>query len=160
MYDLIVIGGGPAGYTAAIKAAQEGLTVALIEKAQLGGTCLNRGCIPAKALLHASGSFSELKAAAGYGVKADNITFDAEAAYAHKDSVVARLRGGVEALVKANKIDLYVGGAEFISDTELKVEDKTLVASNYLIATGSLPRQYPYLALNTPLIATAYSMCL
>jgi dihydrolipoamide dehydrogenase len=142
-YQLIVIGGGPAGYTAAIKAAQEGMKVALIEKDKLGGTCLNRGCIPAKALLHASGSFRELKEAAAYGVIAEGISFDIEAAYKHKDSVVLRLRNGVESLIKANKIDYINDVAEFINNASIKVGEKTLTAENFLIATGSVPSSIP-----------------
>lgn len=91
MYDLIVIGGGPAGYVGAIRAAQDGMSVALIEKDQLGGTCLNRGCIPTKALLHYASAYAEAKKMSQYGVYASELSFDFDKMHQGKDDTVLTL---------------------------------------------------------------------
>lgn len=142
-YNVIVIGGGPGGYTAAIRAAQEGLKVALIEKDLLGGTCLNRGCIPTKALLHSTGKFSEFKASEVYGITADNISFDIRRAYQHKEDVVARLRNGLISLIKANKIEYIKGAGSFVDTHTIRTENGSIKGENIIIATGSLPSTIP-----------------
>ena len=109
MYDLIVIGGGPGGYTGAIRAAKLGMKVALIEKDKVGGTCLNRGCIPTKALLHASAVFEEAKEGASIGISADGLSYDLPSMYAYKQQVVEKLRSGVESLLKSTKTALLRG---------------------------------------------------
>ena len=103
MFDLVVLGGGPAGYTAAIRAAKLGMSVALVEKSDVGGTCLNRGCIPTKSLLHSSSLYASRAEWAELGVNAAEVTFDENAAYARKDNIVASLRGGVEKLLSAGE---------------------------------------------------------
>lgn len=100
-FQVAVLGGGPGGYEAAIRCSQLGLKTALIEARELGGTCLNRGCIPTKALLHSAELFEEAKNAAAFGVKAENVSFDFAAMAKHKDGVVARLRGALRPWKKA-----------------------------------------------------------
>ena len=100
-FDLAVIGGGPAGYTAAVRAAKRGMTVLLAEGGETGGTCLNRGCIPTKCLLRSSELFASRAEWENLGVRAENVRFDETAVYARKDETVAGLRGGIETLLKS-----------------------------------------------------------
>lgn len=137
-YDIIVLGGGPGGYVAAIKAAQEGKKVALIEKEVVGGICLNHGCIPTKAMLKSSRTYDLMKNSDNFGIKVDKRTlvFDLEQVVKRKDGVVKQLTGGVSFLLKKNKVDVYNGYGEVISKTEVKVNDETLKTKNLIIATG------------------------
>src|SRR6201995_469234 len=141
-FDVIVIGGGPGGYNAAIRAGQLGLTAACIDKrGSFGGTCLNIGCIPSKALLHASERFPEAETDfAKLGIKA-KIELDLPAMMAKKDKVVGELTKGVEFLFKKNKVEGIVGEAKITAPgtVEVKTRDgtRTLTAKNIVIATGS-----------------------
>jgi len=142
--DLIVIGAGPAGYVAAIRAAQLGQEVAIIEKEFLGGVCLNVGCIPSKSLLkNADLAYTLTKKAKTFGISFDNLQLDYAAAVKRSRQVSKRLTKGVEFLLKKNKISHYPGTAEFISPTKIKVtgaEGATeLEAANIIIATGARP---------------------
>ncbi len=138
-YDLIVIGAGPGGYVAAIRAAQLGLKTACVEKMPtLGGTCLNIGCIPSKALLHASEKFEEAgHALAAFGVKVSGVELDLAGMMGHKDKVVKANVDGVDFLFKKNKIDRLKGIARFTAKDRIEVEGKTYAAKNFVIATGS-----------------------
>jgi dihydrolipoamide dehydrogenase len=139
-YDLIVIGGGPGGYVAAIKAAQLGASVALIEKEAVGGICLNHGCIPTKTLLKNTKVYKTIKNALEYGVVINGeVTYDWQAMLKRKDSVVKRLTGGVSALLKKNGVTVIFGEADVIDQTQVKVNDETLSAKNIIIATGASP---------------------
>lgn len=138
-YDLIVIGGGPGGYTGAIRAAKLGMKTALIEERDLGGTCLNRGCIPTKALLHSGEVYASREEWAGLGINAENVTLDEDAIYRRKDSIVENLRNGVKSLVKANKIDLYEVHGTITGEHTVKAGDEELETEYILIATGSVP---------------------
>ena len=111
MYDICMIGGGPAGYTGAIKAARLGMKTALVEADKLGGTCLNRGCIPTKALLHSADAYRNLEKYETMGIRIDGSSFDYERMHACKDETVTRLRDGVGALLKGNGVDVYPGRA-------------------------------------------------
>jgi len=150
-FDLVVIGAGPGGYVCAFRAAQLGLKVALIDKrAALGGTCLNVGCIPSKALLHSTEQFVFAKDhAAAHGIKLGAVSIDLPVLLQKKDSVVTKLTGGVAALAKARKITVLTGAASFISanTVEVKGEKETtqLTAKNIVIATGSAPVELPFL---------------
>jgi dihydrolipoamide dehydrogenase len=141
-FDVIVIGGGPGGYNTAIRAGQLGLTAACIDKrGQFGGTCLNIGCIPSKALLHASERFHEASHEfAALGIKA-TVELDLPAMMAKKDKVVGELTKGVEFLFKKNKVEGIVGDAKIVAPgtVEVKTKDgtRTLTAKNIVIATGS-----------------------
>ena len=137
-----MIGSGPGGYTAAIRAAQLGKSVALIEKGLLGGTCLNVGCIPSKALLANAAVLHQVKRAAEFGISTGPISFHYDKMKARKDGVVAKIRSGLEGLLKSNKITVLRGYAQFESPRELKVigQDNLFVeADQIIIATGSTP---------------------
>jgi len=146
-FDLIVIGAGPGGYVCAFRAAQLGLKVALVEKrATLGGTCLNVGCIPSKALLHSSEQYVFAKHhAAAHGIKIAGVEIDLTALLKKKDDVVAKLTAGVAQLAKARKITVVTGAASFVNATTVAVGDRSLTAKNIVIATGSAPVELPFL---------------
>lgn len=139
-YDLIVIGAGPGGYVAAIRAAQLGLKTACVESREtLGGTCLNVGCIPSKALLHASEMFHEAQSGslAKFGIDFKGVSLNLDQMHAEKAKAVGELTGGVEFLFKKNKVDWLKGHAAFTSANCVDVEDKSYTAKNIMIATGS-----------------------
>lgn len=150
-YDVVVIGGGPGGYPAAIKAGQMGLRVACIEKrGRLGGTCLNVGCIPSKALLHSSHLYEEAAHGWGpHGISADNVKMDLSKLMAHKDKTVIGLTSGIEGLFKKYKVDYFKGTGEILAAGEVKCspieggEVSTLKTKNIVIATGSEPASLP-----------------
>ena len=161
-FDLIVIGAGPGGYVCAFRAAQLGLKVALIEKRDaLGGTCLNVGCIPSKALLHSTEQFVFAKShAADHGIKLGSVAIDIATLLKKKDAVVTKLTGGVAALAKARKITVITGAARFASPTEVEVTPAPdpklspststgaptrLSARHIVIATGSAPVELPFM---------------
>jgi dihydrolipoamide dehydrogenase len=139
-YDLIVIGAGPGGYVAAIRAAQLGLKTACVEaRDTLGGTCLNVGCIPSKALLHASELYEEAHsgALAKFGVEFSGVSLNLDQMHAEKAKAVGELTGGIEYLLKKNKIDWIKGHAAFTSANTVSVAGKEYTAGKFIIATGS-----------------------
>ncbi len=145
-FDIAVIGGGPGGYVAAIRAAQSGKSVALIELATLGGTCLNRGCIPSKALIAGAELLHRMRQSEDFGISAGEISFDFKKMVARKDGIVNRLRQGVEGLIAANKITLFRGFGKFVSPNRIKItgqDNIEIYADNTIIATGSEPRELP-----------------
>ena len=119
--SVIVIGGGPGGYVAAIKAAQLGATVTLVEKRRLGGTCLNVGCIPTKSLLHAADVLESVKNAAASGILAGEPQFDWNKIQENRVNVVSQMVKGVESLVKSNKITVVEGAGSFVDGKTVKV---------------------------------------
>ncbi len=142
IFDIAVIGSGPGGYTAAIRAAQLGKSVALIEKNLLGGACLNVGCIPSKALLANAAVLHQVRRGAEFGITTGPISFQYEKMKARKDGVVAKIRSGLEGLLRSNKISIFRGEAQFESPRELKVmgQDNLFIqAEKILVATGSVP---------------------
>jgi len=150
-YDLIIIGAGPGGYVCAFRAAQLGLKVALVDKrATLGGTCLNVGCIPSKALLHSSEHVTWARQHAGdHGIKFGSIDVDLATLLKKKDDVVSKLVGGVAQLAKARKITVITGAASFLSAGEIEVSGgdapARYTAKNIVIATGSAPVELPFM---------------
>jgi dihydrolipoamide dehydrogenase len=139
-YDLIVIGAGPGGYVAAIRAAQLGLKTACVESREtLGGTCLNVGCIPSKALLHASEIFHEAQSGslAKFGIDFSGVSLNLDQMHAEKAKAVGELTGGIEFLFKKNKVDWLKGRAAFTSANSVDVAGKSYTAKNIMIATGS-----------------------
>lgn len=147
--DIAVIGAGPGGYVAAIKAAQRGKKVALIEKSLLGGTCLNVGCIPTKTLIANSHLLWQIRRAAQFGIVTGEVSFDYSKMKLRKDGVVQNLRKGVQGLIRSNGIDLIRGHAKFQSSNELKIigEDNLILrAEKIIIATGSDPYDVPSFA--------------
>lgn len=158
-YDLIVIGAGPGGYVSAIKAAKLGMSVAVVEKGDLGGTCLNRGCIPTKSLIHATELYRKMQHSEVYGIMHQGISYDMEKIFSYKDGVLEKLRGGIGQLFKANNITLFKGKAKIYKDNIVKVEtDDELIelkGSKILIATGSKPAIPKILGVNTPGVVTS-----
>lgn len=141
-FDIAVIGGGPGGYVAAIKAAQNNKKVCLIEREYLGGTCLNVGCIPTKSLLAHAKVMEMIHRSKEYGITTTGVSFDFAEIKGHKDEVVKKLRNGVAGLMQSNGITVFNGTGEFVSPTEIKVsgEDNCLIkADKTIIATGSKP---------------------
>ncbi len=138
-YDLIVIGSGPGGYHAAIRAAQLGLKTAVVEKGAVGGVCLNIGCIPTKALLHVAHTLEEGKHAGEYGVTFGAPKMDLKALEKWKTGIVKKLTGGVGQLLKGNKVDLIEGEARFVDAHTLEVAERKVTADKFIVATGSRP---------------------
>jgi dihydrolipoamide dehydrogenase len=144
LYDLVVIGGGPGGYVAAIRAAQLGLKVACVEgRGALGGTCLNVGCIPSKALLSSSAKFESLSHLAGHGIAVDGASLDLGAMMGRKDKIVGDLTKGIAFLFKKNGVDLIEGWASIPAPGKVQVGDDVIETKNILIATGSEPTPLP-----------------
>lgn len=151
---IAIIGGGPGGYVAAIRAAQLGARVILIEKDNIGGTCLNVGCIPTKALLQSAESLAQFRQAKKFGIEVEIKSFDWSAIMKRKNQIVQQLVKGVQGLIKANQIELLKGTAVFLDDQTLEIsgadgEKIELVPDRIVIATGSRPFIPPIKGLNT-----------
>ena len=142
-YDLIVIGGGPGGYVAAIKASQLGMKTALVEKDALGGTCLNRGCIPTKTLMHAANVYREVGESAALGLHFGEASYDFGKMHQRKNDVIGQLRDGIAQLLKANQVDVYEGKGSILDSNNVQVGEETLNGKNILIAAGSVPAVPP-----------------
>lgn len=154
-FDVIVIGAGPGGYVAAIRAAQNGLRTACAESREtLGGTCLNVGCIPSKALLHASELYEEAHsgALAKFGVNIEGATLDLGQMHGEKAKAVKELTGGIEFLFKKNKVEWLKGRAAFTGPNSVEVAGKTVTAKNIVIATGSSVTPLPGVAIDNEVI--------
>ncbi|HEY3762082.1 MAG TPA: dihydrolipoyl dehydrogenase [Verrucomicrobiae bacterium] len=136
-FDLVVIGAGPGGYPAAIRAAQLGARAAIIEKEQLGGTCLNWGCIPTKALIAAAETFEKIKHAERFGITVKDASVDYSVMIGHKNKVVQQLRGGIKSLLTANGVKQFTGTASFVDRNTLEVNGERIGAKKIIIATGS-----------------------
>ncbi|OXB94363.1 dihydrolipoyl dehydrogenase [Parageobacillus galactosidasius] len=145
--DTLVVGAGPGGYVAAIRAAQLGQKVTIVEKGNLGGVCLNVGCIPSKALISASHRYVEAKHSEDIGIKAENVTVDFSKVQQWKASVVKKLTSGVEGLLKGNKVEIVRGEAYFVDANTVRVINgdsaQTYTFKNAIIATGSRPIELP-----------------
>ncbi len=139
-YDIVILGGGSGGYACALRAAQLGLGVALVEKAELGGTCLHRGCIPTKALLHAADVADTARASDAFGVRATFDSIDMPAVNHYKDGVVTRLHRGLQGLVSAATIDYVPGMGRLTSTHDVQVGEQSLSGRHIVLATGSEPR--------------------
>src|SRR5690606_23702637 len=147
-FDLIVVGGGPGGYVAAIRAAQLKMNVALVEREHLGGICLNWGCIPTKALLRSSEISHLLHHLDAYGFKADNISFDLKKVVDRSRKVAAQLSNGVKFLLKKNKVTVFDGHAKLAGKGKLSVAKDgkpvaDLAAKHIVLATGARARSLP-----------------
>ncbi len=147
-YDVIVLGSGPGGYVSAIRAAQLGLKVAIVERENLGGICLNWGCIPTKALLRSAEVFHQMKHAKDYGLAADNITADLDAVVMRSRGVAKQLNQGVTHLMKKNKITVHMGAGKLTAPGKLEVTSnkgvEALSAKHIIIATGARARDLPF----------------
>jgi len=156
---IIIVGAGPAGYVAAIRAAQLGAQVSLIEEAQVGGTCLNRGCIPTKSLLASTETLSLIRGAKKLGIEVEGIKPDFTRMMERKNEVVSRVVKGVEYLLKANKVKLVKGKASFLDLHKVEVktnEGKEKIEGDFtIIATGSKPVLLPFIDFNHPAVLTS-----
>ncbi len=167
-YDIIIIGAGPGGYETAVAAARKGLQVAVIEKADLGGTCLNAGCIPTKCLCHTAEVLTQVREAAMQGISTGEVNFDLAAAMERKNMVVSKLQSGIEALMKTPGITLYRGEAR-LADSHtvdiLRTDDsgalhvtETVNGRNIIIATGSVTKFLPIDGAHAPGVVTSTEM--
>lgn len=136
-YDVIVIGGGPGGYTAANKASKNGLNVLLFEKDKVGGTCLNRGCIPMKSIIQSARIYNSHLESELYGIKYNDVSFDYSLVNSRRDDVVRKLREGVEKGLKANKVETIYGLAKIVSNNQVECDGIKYEADHIIIATGS-----------------------
>ena len=144
-FDLVIVGSGPGGYVAAIRASQLGQTVAIVERERLGGICLNWGCIPTKALLRSAEIKHYLDHASAYGLSAGDVGFDLAKVTERSRKVAGQLNMGVKGLMKKNKVAVVEGVATLASATTVKVGERTLEAKNIIIATGARARELPHL---------------
>jgi len=143
MHDIVIIGGGPGGYVAAIRAAQRGANVALVEKDKLGGVCLHRGCVPSKTLLHAADLLLGVREAKRLGVEVAEPKVLFDKVMARKEKVVGRLHKGIQALLKARKVEVIAAEADLIGANRVKAGGREIEAKNIIIAVGSSPVVLP-----------------
>lgn len=141
MYDVIIIGAGPGGYIAALRARQLGLTVALIERDTLGGVCLNWGCIPSKHYIHKASEFDALNSMEAVGVTVDRSTLDFSKVYASSRQVVATLTGGISTLMRKHNVDVISGSASFLDDHTILVDGQEVKGEHIIVATGARPAE-------------------
>ena len=157
-FDMIVIGAGPGGYVAAIRGAQLGLNVAIVEREHMGGICLNWGCIPTKALLRSSEVFHLMHRAKEFGLKADNIDYDLDAVVARSRAVSKQLNQGIGHLMKKNKVTVFMGEATIPAKGKVSVKSdkgsEELIAKNIVLATGARARELPGLEADGDLVWT------
>ena len=169
-YDIVILGGGTGGYVAAIRAAQLGLKTAIVEKGNLGGTCLHKGCIPSKALLRSAEVYATTKNhAADFGVNTGEVTLDFSRVQARKESIVSQLHQGVQGLMKKGKIDVFEGTGRMLGPSIFSPspggtvsvemnngeENEMLIPKNVIIATGSRPRSLPGLTIDGTQVMTS-----
>jgi dihydrolipoamide dehydrogenase len=154
-YDIVVLGGGSGGYACALRAAEMGKRVALIEKDKVGGTCLHRGCIPTKALLHAAEIADQARESEAFGVRSSFEGIDVPGVHSYKDKVVDRLWKGLQSTIASRKIDTIEGAGRLISPTEVQVGDTVLQGDHIVLATGSEPRSLPGLDIDGERVITS-----
>jgi dihydrolipoamide dehydrogenase len=147
-YDIVILGGGSGGYACALRAAELGKRVALIEKDKVGGTCLHKGCVPTKALLHAGEIADQARDGAAFGVKTTFDGIDMAGVNAYKDKVVTRLWKGLTGLVASRHIDVIEGAGQLVSPTQVRVGDQVIEGAHVVLATGSDSRSLPGLQID------------
>ena len=148
VYDVVIVGAGPGGYVSAIRSAQLGLKVAIVERSMMGGVCLNVGCIPTKALLHTADLLEEIHESSKFGVNTTGVSLDWDASIKNKDGVVKQMTQGVSFLMKKNKVDVIMGAASLGDRGNVMVTGadgavSTITTKNTIIATGAKPREIP-----------------
>jgi dihydrolipoamide dehydrogenase len=154
-YDIVILGGGSGGYACALRAAELGKRVALIERGKVGGTCLHRGCIPTKALLHAAEIADHTRDSAAFGVQATLQGIDMAGVNAYKDKVVTRLWKGLVGLIASRKIDVIEGDGRLVSPTSVQVGDTVYTGAHVVLASGSESRSLPGLAIDGQRVITS-----
>ena len=153
--DLVILGGGSGGYAAALRAAELGMSVVLIERDKVGGTCLHRGCIPTKALLHAGEVADLAREGEQFGVKTSLAGIDMDGVNSYKDGVVGRLYKGLQGLIKSKKINYVEGAGRLASPTSVEVNGQTYEGRHILLATGSYARSLPGLEIDGTRVITS-----
>ena len=153
-YDVVVIGAGPGGYVAAIRAAQLGKTTAIVERDAIGGRCLNYACIPAKAVLRAADVLSEVREADDFGISVPEPEVDFTKVAARRAQVVKTLTGGVSGLMRKNRIEVIEGSGSLNADANVVVGDRTIEARAVILATGSVKRPLPGVSFGQRVIGT------
>ncbi|MFL6080377.1 MAG: dihydrolipoyl dehydrogenase [Ornithinibacter sp.] len=159
-HDVVVLGGGSGGYACALRAAELGMSVALVEKDLLGGTCLHRGCIPTKALLHAAEVADSAREAGRFGVRATLEGVDLPAVTTYREGVVGRLHKGLQGLVKSRAVDYVEGTGRLEGDRTVVVGDRRLVGRHVVLATGSYARTLPGLEIGGPVVTSDGALAL
>jgi dihydrolipoamide dehydrogenase len=154
-YDIVILGGGSGGYACALRAAELGKRVALIEKDKVGGTCLHKGCIPTKALLHAGEIADQARDSAAFGVRTTLEGIDMAGVNAYKDKVVTRLWKGLTGLVASRHIDVIEGEGKLVSPTQVQVGDQVIEGAHVVLATGSDSRSLPGLQIDGERVITS-----
>jgi len=154
-YDVVILGGGSGGYACALRAAELGKRVALIEKGKVGGTCLHRGCIPTKALLHAAEIADQARESATFGVQATFDGIDMPGVNAYKEKVVTRLWRGLVGLIGSRHIDVIDGEGRLVSPTQVQVGDSLIEGAHVVLASGSEPRSLPGLDIDGQRVITS-----
>ena len=154
-FDVVILGGGSGGYACALRSSQLGLSVALIEEGKLGGTCLHRGCIPTKALLHAGEVADSSRHSSDFGVNTKFIGIDMLAVNAYKDGVVSKLHKGLQGLVKSRNVTYIEGHGRLVSKNEVEVNGVKYTGKNIVLATGSYPKTLPGLDIDGTQIITS-----
>ena len=157
-FDLVVLGAGSGGYAAALRASQLGMSVGLIEKDKVGGTCLHVGCIPTKALLHAAEVADHARHSATFGVKATLEGIDVPAVNAYRDAIVTSKHKGLQGLIKARGITTIEGTGKLVSPTTVQVGDDTVTGKHVVLATGSYPRTLPGLEIGGRIITSEQAL--
>jgi len=157
-FDLVVLGAGSGGYAAALRASQLGITVGLIEKEKVGGTCLHVGCIPTKALLHAAEVADSARHSEMFGVKATLEGIDLPAINTYRDGIVSSKHKGLQGLIKARGITTIEGAGKLISPTTVQVGEETVTGKNVVLATGSYPRTLPGLEIGGRVITSEQAL--
>jgi len=147
-YDIVVLGGGSGGYACALRAAELGMRVALIERDRVGGTCLHRGCIPTKALLHAAEIADQSKESATFGIRTSYDGVDMPGLHSYKNGVVDRLWKGLQSTIASRKIETVIGDGRLVSPTKVAVGDDIYEGRHIVLATGSQPRSLPGLEID------------
>ena len=147
MYDLIIIGAGPAGYLAAERTGAAGMNAVLIEKNHFGGVCLNEGCVPSKTLLHSAKLYTQAKYSQAYGVNVNNVTFDLTTVMARKEKIIAMQRKGIASMLKKRHVTVEKGFATILPKSDdafiVQVDDNVIEGKRLLICTGSEPIRLP-----------------
>ena len=154
-FDLVILGGGSGGYACALRAAQLGKTVALIESGKLGGTCLHRGCIPTKALLHSGEIADSAREASTFGVNAQFLSMDMVAVNAYKDGVISKLHKGLQGLVKSRNITFVEGHGRLVAKDTVEVNGEHYTGTNVVLATGSYAKSLPGLEIDGVRVMTS-----
>ncbi|MDQ6715725.1 MAG: FAD-dependent oxidoreductase, partial [Actinomycetota bacterium] len=159
-FDLVILGGGSGGYACALRAAELGLSVALVEKSKLGGTCLHQGCIPTKALLHAAEVADSAREGSRFGVKATFESVDMGGVNAYKDGVVSRLHKGLQGLVKAREVTYVEGEGRLADQHTVEVAGRQLTGRHVVLATGSYAKSLPGLDIGGRIMTSEQALSL